>query len=78
MNFGGEYTKPSMYFKVWPEVVGMKLDEAKALIKGERSDYFFDVFVVDTDYLLTLDRKMDRVRIFVDKDNIVVKVPGNG
>ena len=51
-------------------------EEAKEQILRENPD--IKVFIVPENALLTTDYRPDRLRIFVNKDNIVVKVPKLG
>jgi Potato inhibitor I family len=57
----------------WPDCVGMKGEDAVALIQADHPD--FKVLLVSTDAMLTMDMRMDRVRVFVDAAGIVTRVP---
>mmetsp|Transcript_4695 Transcript_4695/g.9626 ORF Transcript_4695/g.9626 Transcript_4695/m.9626 type:complete len:102 (-) Transcript_4695:145-450(-) len=60
----------------WPSLKGAKSDYAKVVITDERPDV--NVFVVPKDAMVTMDFREDRVRLFVDKDEKVVRVPRIG
>jgi Potato inhibitor I family len=57
----------------WPDCLGMKGEDAVALIQAEHPD--FKVLLVGTDAMLTMDMRQDRVRVFVDDAGIVARVP---
>ncbi|RCV15574.1 hypothetical protein SETIT_3G067300v2 [Setaria italica] len=48
----------------WPEVVGMSVEEAKKVILKDKPDA--DIVVLPVGSPVTLDLRLDRVRIFVD------------
>uniref|UniRef100_A0A7S3Z8W6 Subtilisin n=1 Tax=Lotharella globosa TaxID=91324 RepID=A0A7S3Z8W6_9EUKA len=49
----------------WPELVGIDSEKAVQIIKAERPD-LTDVHTVPTGSFVTMDYRMDRVRVFVD------------
>ena len=62
--------------KSWPNFVGMTGEEAKEQMLRENPD--IKVFVVPENAMMTMDYRLDRMRIFVDKDNKVVRAPKLG
>jgi hypothetical protein len=65
------------YYKVWPDMVGMKIDDVKKAITQD-GEYRFVVIDIGSTAPLTEEIDTGRVRLYVDKDNIVVKIPNNG
>ncbi|MED6164449.1 hypothetical protein PIB30_090225 [Stylosanthes scabra] len=57
----------------WPELVGSSLEEAKKKIKEEMSEA--DIQVVPPDSFVTADFRSERVRIYVDDSNKVIRTP---
>eukprot|EP00540_Astrosyne_radiata_P013110 CAMPEP_0116836936 /NCGR_PEP_ID=MMETSP0418-20121206/8377_1 /TAXON_ID=1158023 /ORGANISM="Astrosyne radiata, Strain 13vi08-1A" /LENGTH=63 /DNA_ID=CAMNT_0004466769 /DNA_START=274 /DNA_END=465 /DNA_ORIENTATION=- len=53
----------------WPECVGMTGPEAKTLIEAEAPD--LHVVIVDQNAIMTMDYRLDRVRVKVDGNNVV-------
>ncbi len=63
----------------WPECVGKTGEECKTLIEATGSDDFkANVHIIPEDFMVTMDFRTDRVRIFVDGDGLVVKIPHRG
>jgi hypothetical protein len=63
----------------WPECVGQTGAECKTLIEATgSSDLKGNVQIIPEDYMVTMDFRTDRVRIFVDGDGLVVKIPHRG
>jgi len=60
----------------WPEVVGKTGEEAKAHILKEHSE--LNVQVMNELSPCTADYRVDRVRVFVNKDGQVVAPPRTG
>jgi hypothetical protein len=60
----------------WPEVVGLKADEAKLIIKEGKPDIYIEV--VQENQLMTMCYCTRRVRVIVDRYNCVVKTPRVG
>jgi len=61
----------------WPELVGMTAADAKAAIEAETSGKL-SVYIVEPDSMVTCDYRLDRVRIFEDKDHKVTQEPRIG
>lgn len=61
----------------WPEVIGLTAEEAERKIKEETSANT-RVHVVPHDSFVTMDFRTDRVRIFVDSSDNVVRSPTIG
>lgn len=53
----------------WPELVGVPGKEAVAIIKAERPD-LIDVGTVEAGSIVTMDVRMDRVRVYVESDKV--------
>eukprot|EP00741_Cyanophora_paradoxa_P021196 tig00000237_g20457.t1 len=61
----------------WPEVVGLSGAEAEQRIKAERPE--LKTYVLPAGSMCTRDYRLDRVRIFVSKENgTVVGAPRCG
>ena len=60
----------------WPECEGMKGEEAEAFIKQQNEG--LTVVVVPQHAMVTMDYRMDRVRIRVDDNGMVVETPRIG
>lgn len=63
----------------FPELVGIPGDEARNKVLAERPDLSpHNVMVHAADAMITMDYRINRVRIFVDKDNKVTATPQVG
>lgn len=65
--------------KSWPQLVGKTFTEAKAAILAEAPH--LNVLRVKEGSMVTMDYRLDRVRVFVDRDaddGIVVVAPNVG
>ena len=62
----------------WPQCVGMSGDDCKHVIETYAEDVRGNVFIIPEDSMVTMDFRTDRVRIFVDGDNVVTQIPGRG
>lgn len=77
----------------WPELVGRNGTDAVQYIKEKTGKYIFlidrrrflisclgftNVVIIPDGSMVTMDFRMDRVRVFVDKDGIVVRTPRTG
>ena len=60
----------------WPELVGYKGQEAVAIIKEENPHV--DAFTILEGTIVTQEFKCDRVRVWVDENGKVVRVPKIG
>ena len=60
----------------WPQCVGLSGEEAKQIV--ESNDSQLKVQILKEGTPVTKDLRRDRVRIFVDDDNIVKRVPRTG
>ncbi|WP_368735743.1 serine protease inhibitor [Erythrobacter sp. SN021] len=60
----------------WPELVGKTGGEAETQVLKDRPDVHVEIIPENSP--TTLDLRYDRVRIFVDKDNKVVRAPRTG
>mmetsp|Transcript_19747 Transcript_19747/g.55801 ORF Transcript_19747/g.55801 Transcript_19747/m.55801 type:complete len:123 (+) Transcript_19747:91-459(+) len=60
----------------WPEVVGMSGEDAKAAILAD--DDSLKVQVVPEGSMMTMDYRLDRVRVFVDSNGKVTQEPRLG
>ncbi len=60
----------------WPHVLGMDGEEAKQLILNDVPDS--QVHIVPQKSMVTMDHRKDRVRIFVDSNQKVVRTPKVG
>jgi hypothetical protein len=64
----------------WPKCVGMNADICVEYIESSTSDSrdSLDLVIVPRGTRLTRDFRKDRVRIFVDDENVVASIPGRG
>ncbi|MED6144591.1 hypothetical protein PIB30_017088 [Stylosanthes scabra] len=60
----------------WPELVGSTSEEAKKKIKEEMSEA--DIHVIPPGYFVTFDFRFQRVRIFVDESDKIIRTPTIG
>ena len=60
----------------WPDLVGKSGEEAKAAIQADDSK--LTVHVLPDGSIVTMDFRMDRVRIFVNEEGKVVRTPRKG
>ena len=56
----------------------MSGDDCKHVIETYAEDVRGNVFIISEDSMVTMDFRTDRVRIFVDGDNVVTQIPGRG
>lgn len=61
----------------WPQLVGMDGDVAATLLEESYPGYY-DIIVLHEDAVVSMDFVLERIRIYVDDDNIVTKVPKVG
>nr|7A3M_A Chain A, Subtilisin-chymotrypsin inhibitor-2A [Hordeum vulgare] len=60
----------------WPELVGKSVEEAKKVILQDKPEAQIIVLPVGT--IVTMEYRIDRVRLFVDKLDNVAQVPRVG
>ena len=58
----------------WPELVGKTATEAKAMIEQE-TNHKVTVHIVPQNSMVTMDYRLDRVRIFEEADHTVASPP---
>ena len=61
----------------WPELVGMNGQDSIATIQADNSDVS-DVHVVAEGAMVTMDMRMDRVRLYVNAEGNIVSNPSIG
>jgi len=62
---------------IWPELLGKNVENAVNLIKTENS--YLEVIKVQKGSMVTMDYRLDRVRVFYDvESNLVVEIPRIG
>lgn len=61
----------------WERLVGQPVEAAIAAIKSDRPD-LRTVVAVAQDAMVTMDHRMDRVRVFHDADGAVARAPRAG
>lgn len=64
------------HLREWPSLVGKDASEAKQKIQEDRPE--LKVILVPENSMVTMDYREDRVRVFFNKDNLVVGVPRTG
>ncbi|KAF6987328.1 hypothetical protein CFC21_004983 [Triticum aestivum] len=60
----------------WPELVGKSVEEAKKVILEDKPEAWIVVLPVGT--VVTMEYRIYRVRLFVDKLNTIAQVPRVG
>ena len=60
----------------WPECVGIPAEDCQTLILSEAPS--LNTFIIPEGSPVTMDYRLDRVRIFVDDNNVVVSAPSRG
>ena len=75
-SFDGMGTETSDAKNSWPEVVGKTGEEAKTVIETE--DPGVKAEIIDENAFVTMDFRMDRVRIRVNGNDIVTQTPRIG
>nr|P01053.2 RecName: Full=Subtilisin-chymotrypsin inhibitor-2A; Short=CI-2A [Hordeum vulgare]ABW71682.1 chymotrypsin inhibitor-2 [Hordeum vulgare subsp. vulgare]ABW71687.1 chymotrypsin inhibitor-2 [Hordeum vulgare subsp. spontaneum]ABW71757.1 chymotrypsin inhibitor-2 [Hordeum vulgare f. agriocrithon]ABW71691.1 chymotrypsin inhibitor-2 [Hordeum vulgare subsp. spontaneum]ABW71693.1 chymotrypsin inhibitor-2 [Hordeum vulgare subsp. spontaneum] len=60
----------------WPELVGKSVEEAKKVILQDKPEAQIIVLPVGT--IVTMEYRIDRVRLFVDKLDNIAQVPRVG
>ena len=62
----------------WPELVGKPGEEAKQVILATGGPGIVSVDIIPEDYMVTMDFRTDRVRVFVDASGLVARPPRVG
>ena len=62
--------------EIWPDLVGAEAEAAAAAIRAERPE--LSVALVGVDSMVTMDYRLDRVRIWVRADGTVDSAPRVG
>lgn len=62
----------------WDECLGMDGKECADLILNDSPDLIGHIYIIPPNTPVTEDYRLDRVRIMVDKNNMVMDVPGRG
>jgi hypothetical protein len=62
----------------WPECKGRDGDVCCQLIEGYANDILGNCAVIPENSMVTEDFRTDRVRVFVDVDNLVTGIPNRG
>lgn len=62
----------------WPELVGKPGVEAKKMIELEGGHEVRQIQVIPNGHMVTMDLRMDRVRVFVDRAGNVTDPPKIG
>eukprot|EP00727_Mastigamoeba_balamuthi_P001566 m51a1_g11406 hypothetical protein (68) ;mRNA; r:7607-7938 len=60
----------------WPELVGQTAEAARQAIARERPDV--TIHVLKGDCCVTMDYRLDRVRVFTDDNGVVLRAPRLG
>lgn len=60
----------------WPELVGMTAEEAERKIKEEKPE--LKIHIIPPNSMVTMDYRLDRVRLFVDESGKVAQEPRLG
>jgi hypothetical protein len=62
----------------WPACLGISGEECKTIIEANASDLRGNVKIIPQDSMMTMDFRTDRVRIMVDDDGLVTRIPQRG
>jgi len=62
----------------WKECLGMTFDDCKAVIAQAAPDLKNAIFEIPPDSMVTMDYNTHRVRVYVDEQHIVTRVPQRG
>mmetsp|Transcript_616 Transcript_616/g.822 ORF Transcript_616/g.822 Transcript_616/m.822 type:complete len:106 (-) Transcript_616:126-443(-) len=62
----------------WKRCVGMTGEECQEYIKRTVPDLEDRVYIIGHDQMATMDYRLDRVRIFVNENGVVERVPKRG
>lgn len=57
----------------WPELVGKTADQAKAVLQKEAPE--FQIQVIPPDHFATMDYRCERIRIWLNKQQLVSQPP---
>ncbi|KAJ8563176.1 hypothetical protein K7X08_031628 [Anisodus acutangulus] len=60
----------------WPELLGVTVEEAEMKIKEEKPE--LKIHIIPPNSMVTMDYRLDRVRLFVDESGKVAQEPRLG
>lgn len=60
----------------WPKCVGMTGEDCRDMISQMAPS--LNIYIIPDGSAVTMDYRLDRVRIFIDDDDVVVSVPDRG
>jgi hypothetical protein len=73
-------TQPPNKFEIleWPELMGMPAEQAKLWLQKQYGEDTYDIIIVPQNSPVTKDLRLDRIRLFVDDDGVIVEIPRTG
>ena len=71
----GGTTKQILQQGPWPECLGISGEQCKELIASAADDVIGNIYIMNENSMMTMDYRTNRVRIFVNDNNIVTKIP---
>ncbi|XP_009789395.1 subtilisin inhibitor [Nicotiana tabacum] len=71
-----DWSNPPAGKMSWPELVGMTAEEAEKKIKEEKPE--LKIHIIPPNSMVTMDYRLERVRIFVDASGKVAQEPQLG
>lgn len=75
-NFGTDLSSPPAGKMSWPELLGVTAEEAERKIKEEKPE--LKIHIIPPNSMVTMDYRLDRVRLFVDESGKVAQEPRLG
>mmetsp|Transcript_7604 Transcript_7604/g.11279 ORF Transcript_7604/g.11279 Transcript_7604/m.11279 type:complete len:106 (-) Transcript_7604:223-540(-) len=75
-HIAGSRSSPGNSVRHWPDLKGMHADDVEIKIHSDRPE--LKVQRVPKDAMVTMDMREDRVRLFVDENDRVVRAPRVG
>jgi predicted nucleic acid-binding Zn ribbon protein len=62
----------------WPELVGMPAKQAKHWLQEQYGKDAYDIIILDQNSPVTKDLRLNRIRLFVNDDGVIVEIPRTG
>jgi hypothetical protein len=73
-------TQPPYKYELfeWPELVGMPAKQAKHWLQEQYGEDAYDIIILDQNSPVTKDLRLNRIRLFVNDDGVIVEIPRTG
>lgn len=62
----------------WPDCLGLGGEDCQHIIEKYAPDVKGNIYILPEDGIVTMDYRTDRVRIFVNSEQMVIKIPDRG